>query len=104
MTSKEFREMALSFPGSEEKPHFDRSAFKIINKRIFATLHEASLTANIKFTPQDQSIFCEFDPSIVYAVPNKWGEKGWTTIDLDKAPNELVLDALETAYKTALKK
>lgn len=103
MTATEFKDLALSFPGTVEGPHFERVAFKIINKRIFATLHEESGTANIKFAPADQSVFCSFDKKAVYPVPNKWGLQGWTTFELKKVPKELMLDALDTAYKDVLK-
>lgn len=96
--------LALSFPGTEEAPHFDRTAFKIINKRIFATLHTSSGTANIKLSAKDQSVFCSFDKKAVYPVPNKWGEQGWTTFDLKTVPEGLMLDALDTAYKAVIEK
>ncbi|UII34699.1 MmcQ/YjbR family DNA-binding protein [Fulvivirga ulvae] len=99
-----FREMALAFPGTEEAPHFDRAAFKVIKRRIFATLHEPSHTANIKLNEVDQSVFCEFDAKAVYPVPNKWGLQGWTTFELGKVPRELLLDALDTAYKDVVNK
>jgi predicted DNA-binding protein (MmcQ/YjbR family) len=94
--------MALSFPGTIENPHFDRAAFKVIKKRIFATLHETSKSANLKLTPTDQSVFCEFDKKQVYPVPNKWGLQGWTTFELKKIPKELMLDALNTAYQDVI--
>lgn len=103
MTTSAFKELALSFSGTVENPHFDRTAFKIINKWIFATLHEASGTANLKFSGTDQPIFCSFDKNAVYSVPNKWGLQGWTTFELEKIPKELILDALDTAYKEVLK-
>lgn len=103
MTTEEFKALALSFPGTIESPHFDRVAFKVINKRIFATLHEASETANLKFAETDQSVFCSFDKRAVYPVPNKWGMHGWTTFELKRVPKELVLDALDTAYKEVIK-
>ncbi len=103
MTTKEFRELALSFPGTIEAPHFDRAAFKVEGKRIFATLHEKSKIANLKLSEVDQSVFCSFDKKAVYAVPNKWGLQGWTTFELKKVPSELMLDALDTAYKDVLK-
>src|SRR5687767_11035692 len=96
MTSQEFRAMALSFQGTAEAPHFDRAAFKVIGKRIFATLHEASLIANLKLSEVDQSVFCVYDKTIVYPVPNKWGLQGWTTFELRKIPKEFMLDALDT--------
>jgi len=52
----------------------------------------------------DQEIYCLFDKSAVYPVPNKWGLQGWTTFELPKLPEELISDALLTAYKNAIKK
>jgi predicted DNA-binding protein (MmcQ/YjbR family) len=104
MTSNEFATMALSFPGTEENPHFDRSAFKVSGKRIFATLHVQSNTVNLKLSPEDQSVFCLYDKKTIYAIPNKWGVQGWTTFELKKVPKELMLDALETAYKQVMEK
>jgi hypothetical protein len=101
VSNDRFKEMALSLSGAEERPHFDRAAFKA--RVIFATLHEASHTANLKFNEVDQSVFCDFEKG-VYPVPNKWGQQGWTTFELDKVPEELVKDALETAYNESLKK
>lgn len=103
MTSQEFRTIALSFQGTAEAPHFDKAAFKVIGKRIFATLHEASLTANLKLSEVDQSVFCVYDKMIVYPVPNKWGLQGWTTFELRKIPKEFMLDALDTAYQDVFK-
>lgn len=102
MTATAFKQMALSFPGTVEKPHFDRMAFKVEGKRIFATLHEPSASGNIRLSAIDQAVFCSFDPRMVYRVPNKWGLQGWTTFELKDLPAALLLDALETAYKDAL--
>ena len=103
MTTAEFRALALSFPGTEEAPHFERAAFKVTGKRIFATMHEKEKTASLKFSEVDQSVFCTYGKSAVYPVNNKWGLQGWTTFDLKKVPKELMLDALDTAYKDVLK-
>jgi predicted DNA-binding protein (MmcQ/YjbR family) len=104
MSNNEFASLALSFPGTEEHPHFDRRAFKVIGRRIYATLHEKTNTANLKLSPVDQSVFCLFDKKSVYAVPNKWGVQGWTTFELKKIPKEFMFDALNTAYNEAVKK
>ena len=104
MTTSAFKKLALSFPGTEVNPHFERLAFKVTGKRIFATLHEASATANLKLTPVDQSVFSDFGKKAVYPVPNKWGLQGWTTFELKKVPQELMLDALNTAYEDVVKK
>ena len=99
MSNEEFATMALSFPGTEENPHFERRAFKVTGKRIFATLHEKSKAANLKLSQVDQSVFCEFEKGGIYRTPNKWGVQGWTTFELSKIPKNLMHDALNAAYQ-----
>ncbi len=99
---KTFKQLALSFQGTEENFHFERIAFKVIGKRIFATLHEQSETANMKFSISDQSMYCSFDKANIYPVPNKFGLQGWTTFELKEVPVELISDALLTAYNAML--
>lgn len=104
MTSKEsFFDMCHSFPGVEQNPHFERTAFKVTGKRIFATYHSPSNSANIVLSPTEQHTFCEYEGGAIYPVPNKWGEKGWTTFELKSIPPELVLEALNLAYELAKK-
>ncbi|MEJ7829398.1 MAG: MmcQ/YjbR family DNA-binding protein [Segetibacter sp.] len=103
MTCDQFTELALSFPHTIAAPHFERTAFKVAGKRIFATLHEESETANIKFSPADQSVYSLIDKEAIYPVNNKWGLQGWTTFQLARVDNQLMLDALNTAYNEVLK-
>ena len=102
MTTQQFRKLALSFQGTEENVHFDRQAFKVTKKRIFATLHEESGTVNVKLTPVDQSVYCLADPKNIFRVDNKWGLQGWTTFVLAKIDRQLMLDALDRAYRDVL--
>ncbi len=103
MTCDQFTELALSFPHTIAAPHFERTAFKVAGKRIFATLHEESETANIKFSPADQSVYSLIDKEAIYPVNNKWGLQGWTTFQLARVDKQLMLDALHTAYNEVLK-
>ena len=57
--------------------------------------------ANIFLTPQEQAVFCKMHKSI-YPVPNKWGEKGATTFDLNTVPRPIVTEALLSAYNKIL--
>ncbi|MGE0772387.1 MAG: MmcQ/YjbR family DNA-binding protein [Cyclobacteriaceae bacterium] len=104
MTVKQFTKLALALEGTEQHPHFDRIAFKVPKNRIFATLHEPSQSVNLMLSVVDQSVFCQYDKSMIYPVPNKWGLKGVTTFELKKVPQALLKDALETAYRDSLKK
>lgn len=101
MTSEKFIQLALSFSGTITAPHFDRTAFKVIGKRIFATLHEESHTVNLKFSPTNQSVYCLINKEAIYPVNNKWGLQGWTTFELSKMDDQLMLGALDSAYKEA---
>mgnify|MGYP001551412645 FL=1 len=102
MSLEEFKEVALSFQGTLTHPNFERTAFKVDGKRIFATLHEESESANIILSIPEQEIFCAMDEAI-YPVPNKWGTRGWTTFDLKKTEHSIILDALNSAYQDVLK-
>lgn len=71
---------------------------------MFATYLAENNTANIFLTPQEQALFCEMDREHIYPVPNKWGEKGATTFELDKVPKEFVQEALLSAYNEIIHK
>ena len=102
ITGKTFAEMALSFAGTEQTPHFDRIGFKVTGRRMFATYLEKDNTANVFLTPEEQEVFCGMDKGI-YPVPNKWGGKGATTMELNTVPKNIVLEALLSAYGEVMK-
>jgi hypothetical protein len=104
ITEKIFIEMALSFPGAVQSPHFERIGFKITGKRMFATYLEENNTANIFLTPEEQHIFCKMSAANIYPVPNKWGEKGATTFVLSKLNKEIIMEALLSAYNKVVNK
>ncbi|WP_404947021.1 MmcQ/YjbR family DNA-binding protein [Rhizobium terrae] len=96
------RSLALSLPGTAEAPHFDRAAFRV--KRNYATLSGDGLTANFKFTPDEQQFKCLMLPTAFSPVPNAWGRQGWTTAVLAELDEADLRDALETAWRHALPK
>ena len=98
VTPAEAKTIALSFDGTDEKPHFERTAFTV-NKKIFATISIKDKTLNVRFTPQIQFIFCPPQSDVIFPIPNAWGKQGWTTINLNKANKKLVRSALEEAYR-----
>jgi hypothetical protein len=102
ITAAAFSAMALSFPGTEQVAHFDRIGFKVTGKRMFATYLERDNSANVFLTLEGQQLFCTMGEDI-YPVPNKWGEKGATTIDLDRVPKNIVMEALLSAYNEVIR-
>ncbi len=101
ITGSQFAQLALSFPGTEQVPHFERIGFKVTGKRMFSTYLEEDNTANIFLTPKEQTVFCQMDKAI-YPVPNKWGEKGATTFELNEVPKNIVLKALLSAFNKVM--
>jgi hypothetical protein len=93
-----FKQLALSFPGVEEQPHFEKTSFRV-KKKIFATHAADSHIICVKLSEIDQSVFCAFDKTIIYPVDNKWGKQGWTLVDLKKIKKPMLVDVLTTAYK-----
>ena len=100
VSAEEVRKLALSFPETDEQPHFHLYAFRV-KKKIFCTLHEKDRRIMVKLSPVDQSVFCAFDSSVIYPVPGGWGKKGATFIELGKIKKTMLKDAITTAYCTA---
>jgi hypothetical protein len=74
-----------------------------VKKKIFATLNEKENRATIKLSLAEQDLFCMYDRDVMYPVPNKWGEQGWTHINLNTIAKEMCGDALKTAYTQVMK-
>lgn len=98
MTSREFQQRALALPEATEAPHFERTSFRVRNK-IFATLAPEKAEAVLKLSPVDQAVFTGNGGGAIYPVPNKWGQQGWTIVELEAVEGTLLEAALACAYK-----
>jgi hypothetical protein len=104
ISGEQFARLALSFPGTESGPHMERTGFRVTGKRMFATYLPENNSANIFLRPEEQAVFCEMDRKNIYALPNKWGEKGATTFELNRLPKEIVQEALLSAYQDIIQR
>lgn len=91
------RELALSFPETNEAPHFEKPSFRVA-KKIFATLNLKENRICVKLSEIDQDVFSSFDKDVIYPVPNKWGKMGWTLVNLEKVREDMLVDILTMAY------
>lgn len=91
------REISLSFPEATEEPHFDKTSFRV-KKKIFATMNVPENRFVVKLTALQQSVYCVWDTTACYPVPNKFGLQGWTIVHMDKVDEEYAQDILKTAY------
>lgn len=97
VTIEEARNLALSFPETDEHPHFDKKAFRV-KKKIFATLDGKACRMMVKLSSTNQSVFCSYNSEVIYPVPGGWGRQGAAFIELKKVRKSMFRDALTTAY------
>jgi hypothetical protein len=102
-TSDDLRRVALSLPHASEKPHFDRTSFRVDapKGKIFVTMPTDGVTANLMLTRETQDVLCAAEPTIFAPVPNKWGDNGATTITLAAADEATLRSALISAWRNA---
>ena len=97
MTADEFREIALSFPETEERSHMNHPDFRV-NGKIFATLGLDLTSGMAKLTPEQQQNYLRMEPTFKPAS-GKWGDGGATIITLVDADEGAVREALSTAWQ-----
>ena len=108
MTATEFRRIALSFPGAEEKVHMGHPDFRVGGK-IFATLgYPDDRFGTLMISPVDQELLVRDHPKAFKPAPGSWGRAGSTSVLLRLAPRRATAVALEAAWSrrasTATKK
>jgi len=99
VTPDRARDFALALPDAEEKPHFDRAAFRT-PRRIFATLG-AQADLNLMFDPDLQAHYCAMAPQAFAPLDNAWGRQGATRCDLKKVDATTLKSALQAAHARA---
>lgn len=92
-----FRTLALSFPETNEEPHFEKTSYRV-KRKIFATLDPKTDMACLKLSAIDQVVFTSVDSTIIYPVANAWGKQGWTLFELKKVKKDILTHALLCAY------
>lgn len=104
MNIKDFRRIALSFPGAEESSHMGVADFRV-GGRIFATLASAKQRyGNLQLTLEQQQAFVEELPEVFLPIPGGWGRMGMTHIVLANANEDVLRGALHAAWKLRVDK
>jgi hypothetical protein len=88
--------LALSLPEAAQSSHFGNTDFRV-RDRIFASMPKAGAMV-LKLTPEQQEMLIEAEGAVFSALPNKWGEKGWTTALLATLDEPTALSALWMAW------
>ena len=98
ITAAFIKSIALSFPETDQHPHFDLASFRV-NKKIFITVNAPQKRCTLKFDKEFQDIFTSLGRGAIYPVPNAWGRLGWTTAELEKLKPEILKDAMLIAWR-----
>ena len=107
MTIEEASTIALSMPNAEEHQHFQKIGFRLKARtagkpgKIFMTIAVEEKMAVLLLTVEQQTELHAHHPTVFFPVPNKWGEKGATFVQLDNVTAELFKPAVEIAWRNA---
>jgi predicted DNA-binding protein (MmcQ/YjbR family) len=104
VTTSQFRALALSLPGAEEKSHFGKADFRVQNK-IFAGL--ASVKKTVPGAQPERGYFKarpelreELSGSAAFTpAEGAWGRSGWTYVELCQAEVVLLRELLLESWK-----
>ena len=103
-TADDFRRIALTFEGAEERAHMGAADFRV-GGRIFATLaSQAQGYGNLVLTPEVQALFVEEAPELFLPIAGGWGRMGMTHIRLATADEDTLTGALRKAWKLRVDK
>ena len=99
MTPTDFKRMAMNLEGVEEGSHMGATDFRV-GGRIFATLASQSKGyGNLSFTPEVQAAFCKDVPDVFLPIAGGWGRMGMTHVVLAHVSEDLLREALQTAWR-----
>ena len=97
MKTDDFRELALALPEVTEESHMGQPDFRI-RKKIFATLNDAT-KATLRLNSEVQRSLMKISPDAYEPAAGKWGERGWTSVNLKQARKRDVKEALSFAWR-----
>jgi hypothetical protein len=99
MTPARFRKFALSLEGTEERPHFDRVAFRT-KRKTFCTLGGG--TVNVMIEPADKREgLMESFPDVFRSLGG-WTRLGYVEVVLARVDDGLLCELVSEAYTSAL--
>lgn len=98
-TADDFRRIALSFEGAEERAHMAHPDFRVGGK-IFATLgYPDDRSGMVALMPEQQENFMAMAPGIFTPAAGAWGRQGATIVKLDAVKEDMLEAALAAAWR-----
>ncbi len=91
-------EYLMKLEGINVQPHFEKISYRI-GKSIVATYNESTFMFTVKLPLDDQESYSILYPNNVYPVPNKWGNVGWTHVDIDGLQESIIQEIFYCSYR-----
>ena len=98
-----FRAICSALGDVEERPHFDRTAFRT-PARQFATLGPTGEDVNVLLPLEVQQVLVDSQPEVFARVQGGWGARGWTRMDLPRVDEATCREVLREAHAYAAPK
>ncbi len=98
-----FRTLCASLGEVEERPHFDRTAFRT-PARTFATLGPTGEDVNVLLPLEVQQMLVDAQPAAFTRISGGWGARGWTRMELAGVDEVTCREVLREAYLLAAPK
>jgi len=97
-SADDFRRIALSFPGAEERAHMGHPDFRV-GGRIFATLGSPNADHGmVALLPEQQELAVEAEPEAFKPAAGTWGRGGSTMVVLSQVSDEWLERSLDWAW------
>jgi hypothetical protein len=98
-SADDFRRIALSFDGAEERSHVGHPDFRVGGK-VFATLgYPDDRHGMVALMPEQQEDFIALAPDAFAPAKGAWGRQGSTTVRLEAVEVEMLENALTAAWR-----
>lgn len=99
MSPEAYAALALSLPEAVESSHHGTRDFRV-NGKVFATLGNPDASWGVIKLPSElQGSLVETLPGVFVPVPGAWGQRGYTRVRLEDAPEAAIGSALTAAWK-----
>jgi len=103
MSADEFRQVALSLPGTTESAPLGVPAFFVRTKNFAGLSYPVGERGSVKLTPEQQAEYLAAEPHFFLAKGPR-GQRGWTIVDLAEANTEKLRAAIVAAWRNAAPK
>jgi hypothetical protein len=98
-SEEDFRQIALSLAGVEERQHMGHPDFRVGGK-IFATLESPDDGwGMVRIEPEEQATLVANHPDVFVPAKGAWGAQGCTHVRLDRVPKAALRRAIEAAWR-----